>query len=109
MRRSSLWLALAVTAVGVPAVARQVPLDLDRYYPARAREQEIEGYAVIECRVSEAATLENCAVVVEAPVGHGFGEATIRASRQIQLRAATTRGRPVAGATVRIPIRWSLG
>lgn len=88
--------------------------DLERYYPQRARDQGIEGSAVIECSVGADGRLSACAVVSETPPGSGFGQASIRAAAKFRMKAsARSRGRSVAGdglpqPRVRIPLSWSL-
>lgn len=88
--------------------------DLERYYPQRARDQGVEGSAVIECSVGADGRLSACAVVSETPPGSGFGQASIRAAAKFRMKAsARSRGRRVAGdgppqPRVRIPLNWSL-
>lgn len=81
--------------------------DLERYYPALARGQGLNGRAVLQCVVRADGTLGDCIVVEETPAGVGFGEATMLASRKLRVGPAAPGGR-IEGATVRVPIVWTL-
>lgn len=83
--------------------------DLERFYPPRAREQEVEGRSTIRCSVTAQGTLVDCSVVSESPDGYGFGEAAVRMSSRFRMRPRTIDGQPVEGGTVTVPIRWQLG
>ena len=130
MRRNlPAWLAIGlVVLAGVTSPAPAEPFDetprlpappppgsdLERYYPQRARDQGIEGSAVIECALGADGRLSACTVVSETPPGSGFGQASIRAAAKFRMKArARSRGRSVAGdglpqPRVRIPLNWSL-
>src|SRR5688572_20004799 len=49
--------------------------DISAVYPRSAQAARIPGAAVIRCRVSAAAVVSDCAVLMEAPPGEGFGPA----------------------------------
>lgn len=83
--------------------------DLDRYYPDRAREQEISGRVRLSCVVAANGSIQSCDVTSETPPGAGFGEASRRAAlREFRMRPQTKDGQPVGGARVNIPITWTL-
>lgn len=82
--------------------------DLLRVYPSLALRERVQGVAIFRCEVSEKGTLFDCAVVDEAPKGRGFGEAALKLAPQFKMRPLTKAGQPVAGGTVRIPIRFIL-
>jgi len=82
--------------------------DLERYYPPAAKERGTEGRATVECTVKGDGTLTDCSVVSEDPSGSGFGNATVRAASRFKMRPKTVDGAAVAGARVRIPLRWTL-
>lgn len=79
--------------------------DLQRVWPAASRDQG--GRATMTCRVDGEGRLETCAVVSEAPLNAGFGQAVLELSRNFQMEARTGDGEPVRGREVRIPIRFS--
>lgn len=80
--------------------------DLSRVVPARAAKEGRNGQATIACRVNLEGGVYDCAVVEEDPAGYGFGEAALAMSSSFAMRPMSLDGKPVAGAVVRIPIRW---
>lgn len=88
--------------------ARPDGLDLQRFYPAAAREAGIGGRATIACQVTSRGTLNDCTIVSEEPKGAGFGEASLLAASKFRMRPTTTDGKPVEGGAVRVPIVWSV-
>ncbi|MBX7248954.1 MAG: TonB family protein [Caulobacteraceae bacterium] len=89
-------------------VQRPTGAELEQYYPARARDQELNGQAMVQCQVTREGTLTRCVVVSESPAGAGFGEATIAIMQFFRMQA-TVDGRSVEGAQVRVPVNWRLG
>jgi TonB family protein len=79
-----------------------------RYYPEKAARDEVEGRATLSCDVSAEGTLAGCKVISEDPVGYGFGDAAMGLSPLFRMGPQTREGQPVAGGTVRIPIRFVL-
>lgn len=80
--------------------------ELRRYHPKKALRDKLGGRVTLVCRVTLSKRVYECRVTEEAPVGHGFGAAARRASRQFRVFPRRLDGVEVAGAPVLIPIRF---
>lgn len=81
---------------------------MNRFYPERARERGVEGYGEVLCRVDTAGGLSECSLIEEAPLGTGFGTASLRLVRLLRMGPETTTGEPTTGKSVRHRIYWLL-
>jgi TonB family protein len=77
------------------------------YYPAHAKDNEIEGSATVNCRVTAKGKLERCLVVAEGPDGEGFGAATLLVMRRYVWVKPEAVAR-LSGKLVRIVYKWQL-
>lgn len=67
------------------------PRDLERYYPARALQREIQGAAVLDCLVNTDGYL-TCVVMSETPQGWGFGAAALNIAGDYRMSPALRDG-----------------
>ena len=82
--------------------------DFANLYPKSASARNVEGQATVACRVNQLGELVECSVTSESPASEGFGEAALAMAAKFNMRPQTKDGLPVAGGTVRIPIKFVL-
>ena len=80
-----------------------------RAYPAQAAQAGVSGAVKMRCSASETGLLQNCTVVSEAPTGRGFGAAALSLANGMELKPTTADGRPVAGRSFIVPVKFDPG
>ena len=103
----------AVEATSLPITTpewlyRPSGADMARLLPPAAVREGVSGGARISCTVKADGRLTACTVLEETPPGFGYGKAAIRLSTYFRMKSLDRNGKPVAGGTVVIPLRWNL-
>jgi len=92
--------------------------DIARLFPAHAVQNKITGEATMTCRIDAAGLLNHCDVgrikvmadnlPADGPesADQGFREAMLELSKSFQMAPVSRDSVKVAGASVRIPVRW---
>lgn len=80
---------------------------LERYYPPLAAPRDLNGYAVLRCRIGADGRLEACATVREEPADEGFGAAALALAWEFEA-AVPADGEAPVGTTVDVPIRFAM-
>jgi TonB family protein len=81
---------------------------IDHYYPPLAALFAMPGYVRMTCEVKVDHTLTKCFVLSESPAGLGFGAAALEMASTFRMKPETRDGEPVGGASVTIPIPFSI-
>lgn len=78
-------------------------------YPARAADEEIEGKATMECRLTARGDFNDCLLVQDTPQGYGFGRLLASYVDRLQDSGNKTEwASRFAGRVLRISVEWRL-
>ncbi len=92
-----------------PQLARSPsPSDVQRVYPATAKQNGLEGRGAVKCQVTSDGRLDACVIYSEAPAGQGFGAATMSLAPLFRLREVDLFGEKVSGRSIIVPVGFRL-
>lgn len=83
-------------------------MDMVRAYPVPARDQMLDVAGTLKCVVTDKGRLADCVVTYENPVGVGGADALLKLATKFKMKLEAADGRPVAGRSIRMPIRFML-
>jgi len=81
--------------------------DLLDVYPPLAMQQNVQGYAILDCVFLDTGRIGDCRVIDETPRGSGFGEAALRLVDRY--RYDPVRHADMIGTRGRQTVRFMLG
>ncbi len=77
-------------------------------YPIRARQDNVEGFVILEFTVNEKGKVVDITVLEESPKSYGFAQSAIRAAQNFKYQARMIDGKAVATTSIREKFEYSL-
>lgn len=99
---------IAHTLTNPDWISRPSADQVEKAYPEAALREGVTGSATLSCQVTSAGGVVGCKVNVETPPGRGFGRAALGLTPHFRIRPGTDNGQPIEGASVLIPIRFTI-
>lgn len=99
----------AVGTVVNPAwISKATGEDFAKLYPMRAQEKHVSGAVMVLCAVTDDGRMGDCKVLAAEPQGYGFEAATLKIMGRFRMKPLTADGKPTAGGTFGMTVRWNL-
>jgi protein TonB len=99
---------IAHTLTNPDWISRPTAHQVEQAYPEADLREGITGSATLSCQVTSAGGVVGCKINVETPPGRGFGRAALALTHYFRIRPGTDNGLPIEGASVLIPIRFTI-
>jgi hypothetical protein len=81
---------------------------IDAVLPKKAIATRASGAAIVRCRVSAAAKVSDCEILMEAPPGLEFGKAVVRMAQLLPVRPRMFDGKPVDGGVITLAMPFTV-
>jgi len=100
-------LGTSVERLGEPEF---LPVDIDtaKVYPVQALVGQINGIAVVKCRVDATGAMQNCRLTVVGPPDVGFEEAGPRVAALRRIKPVTLNRARIADVPITLPVEFRL-
>jgi TonB family protein len=79
-----------------------------RYYPEKARRMNVNGKAILDCRIEATGTPSDCQVVSETPPGLGFGHSALCMAPLFKFSTVDESGASRVGKRITVPLTFKI-
>ncbi len=79
-----------------------------RYYPEKAQRMNVNGKAILDCRIEATGNLSDCQVVSETPPGLGFGHSALCMTPLFKNSTVDKSGESLVGTRVTVPVTFKI-